>query len=792
MPDGFQQQIDRVGGLMNGLGGAPSAVRLELEDRATDTDLAIEVLEDGTVAITSPAVISHRDDEDANFDENLAEHVDGNVLMRLADEAIMGVSADEISRGELIEQYNKGLELLGTKIEDVSAARSEKKGISKVGNPLLIEAMVKYASGAIGEMLPAAGPAKVATTGRVTAEEEQVAQDFTDDLNYYLTEIATEYYPDTRKMLMHQAYGGNAYKKLYRCALRDRPVSERVSMIDLIVSEEANDLDSAIRVTHQFFPSRSQVRRMQILARYRSDLALGQPTSTLPSANRAIKSTEGIAPVGMRPQDMPFHFLEVDMDIDVDEFPIFGKFERAAPPGLPLPYKVTIERDSRQVFALWRNWDQTDYLYRKDNMYVHYGLVPGMGFHDWGFLQLLGNQTRALRAVWRILIDSGMFSNFPGGIKVKGARTSTNEISPAPGEFVDIDVPGSTDIRQVIMALPYKAVDAVFIQFAQMVQESAERLGGAVTIESGEGRTNVPVGTIMSQIEQNTQIMAAVHKNNHLSQKYELMKLRKLFARNPRDLWAANPDPRRQWNVAREFMDLNLMPASDPNIPSQVSRIMQAWALIMLVQQAPGEFDVQECLRRVLTAIRIAEPQTLLISPDQKQPPPPDPRAMAEAAKAQAQQAQTAAKTGQIQLQAEADKAKNAAGLAQSQADAQSTVEEQRMKAQSAALESADRAADRQSKERVAAIKVQGDLAKTQAEHAHAAGQAHLDRRHEAGLAQLGQAHDVFQRQQEQAHEAQQTQVDQAHEAQIAQQNQQHEADRAARDRSQNGFDRAI
>jgi hypothetical protein len=53
-----------------------------------------------------------------------------------------------------------------------------------------------------------------------------------------------------------------------------------------------------------------------------------------------------------------------------------------------------------------------------------------------------GNQFQAAGGpghVMRELIDAGMFSNFPGGMKSAKARTSTNEIAPGPGEWVDIE-----------------------------------------------------------------------------------------------------------------------------------------------------------------------------------------------------------------------------------------------------------------------------------------------------------------------------------------------------------------
>lgn len=696
----------RTSGLGGSGLGAVGGVSVAVDTGDLTVEAGVDEQGNPVVEITAPAVHTHDDENDVNFYANLADRP-GIDLPGLANEVIEGATADEQSRQQLIQQYVDGLDLLGSKLEEVSASQGQKKGLSRIGHPLLTEAMVKYWSGAMAEALPAAGPAKVATLGSVGPDEEQRAQDFADMMNYYLTEVATEFYPDTSQMFMHQAYIGNAFKKLYRCPRRQRPVSEQVRLIDLIVSEEAVDLDTAIRVTHQIFMAPSQLKRMQIMGTYRNFTLPSAGSMTLAAPARlAIKHLEGLNPQALRPQDGALQVFEQDLDLDQERFAVGGTWERAAPEGLPLPYKVTIEAQSRQVLGIWRNWENGDGLYRKDNMYVRYGMIPGMGFHNWGFLQLLGNHTRALRAVWRLLIDSGMFSLFPGGVKIKGARQTTNEIAPGPGEWVDIDVPGATDIRQILMPMPYKQLDAVYVEFMKIVQDGAEKLGGMVMLEVGEGRTNMPVGTVMSMVEQQTQLMAAVYKANHRSQKEELLKLRKLFAQNPEDLWRLNPDPKRRYETRDEFMDLNLLPASDPNVPSHVAKIMQIVALLTIVQQTPTMWDMQEVLRRALNVLRIGDPQTLLLRPEQIQasqpgPPPPDPAKMAK-----------------VQGDIEKTQLEHQGRMAELQTQGQQHAAEMNTKAEAAALESQDRQADRMAHLQEAAMKTAVDREKIAADFA--------------------------------------------------------------------------
>ncbi len=632
-----------------------------------DAEIVIHAADGVTVAIgddlAAPAIRESR--EPPPFNDNLALKLDSSTLSNIGAEVIQGVDADIASRQAWIDQYTRGIDLLGLKIEDL-ANRGNRRNVSRAGDPLLIEAMVKYQAGAESEMLPAAGPAKVMTIGQVPQEEKQLADAFEADLNYYLTEKAPEYYPDTSQMLMHQAFCGIGYKKVYRCPIRRRPVSESVLAPDLIVSEEATDLDNALRVTHRIDMMKSQLQRMQLVEQYRK-IDLGAPGTMMgmgQSAQRKIKESEGISIIGFgRPEDAPYEILECDTMLDIDHHVIDLHYERKTLDGMLLPYKVAVERNTQQVLGMWRNWKVDDELCLKQNMYVKFGFMPGLGFHNWGFLQLLGNQTRALRAILRLLIDSGMFGNFPGGIKSSKARTSTNEIAPGPGEWVDVDTTPGQALKDMFMPMPYKPIDPLFVQVAADLRQRSQSLASSAITDVGEGRANIPVGTIMAFVEDKVQTMSAVFKRNHRAQKDELRKLRQLFEENPEDLNLLTRDrpqdpniPMKLWEKKEEFSSLNLVPASDPNIPSRIHRLMIDNVMAMLAQQAPQFSNIPAILKEIYQDLG-KDPDQFVITPPPagSQPPPPDPKVQAATIRAQSDtlKTQTQAKTAEDRIQLE-------------------------------------------------------------------------------------------------------------------------------------------
>lgn len=641
----------------------------------------ITMLPDGSSIIGGDEPTETKSD---SFDSNLAgKNIDVYDILD-------GIESDVRSRQEMVETYVKGIDLLGLKIKDRSGIQ-QRKNVSTVCHPVLLESIVKFQSTSRAELLPAAGPVKVMVEGNETEELNELATLLEQDMNYYLTEIATEYYPDTDRGLFRLGFGGTIFKKVYSCPIRKRPVSECVYLPDLIVSEEATDLKNAIRVTHQIMMSPNDVKRM-IASGAWIDTTLDTPSIPTDAMTRKIASLEGVNKSAVRPQDIQHTIYECYCDLNIED------------EGLPRPYRVTIDKDSRKILDVRRAWKKGDKDYRRRLPFVMYGLVPGMGFLNYGYLHLLGNQTKALTAIWRLLIDAGMFSCFPGGVRVKGTRQSTNEFAPGPGEWNEIDTGPTDDIRKAMMPLPYKEPSSVLFQLAEEIGQDAQRISGAIEMDVGEGRANVPVGTVMAMIEQQTQIMAAVHKRLHTSQAMEFKLLKELFAEDPESLWKYNPRPGKQW-TAEEFENLALVPASDPNIPAQVHRIMQATALKQLEESNPGRFNGVEIDKRIMKMMGIGDPDSLLNQ--NPQGPAPDPKAMAAMQAAQAKQTEA-------QSNAQAQQREAAQG-----------VLDARMKLQELQIEAQQRAADRQSHERVAQIHLQEEMIKLQeqklqAERAHA------------------------------------------------------------------------
>ncbi|WP_421696917.1 cell envelope integrity protein TolA [Ancylobacter sp.] len=658
----------------------------------TDQVISVETNEDGDVVVEIGDVEPGESKIETKFGDNLADVVPLSCLSTLAQDLIDGIEADQGSRQEWVADYTAGIEMLGLSLSAANRSTgtmATSTSVSKVQHPLLLTSVVRFQSMAGAELLPAAGPVKVSNSVDETESSNVNAMHFQEDMNYYLTVTASEYYPDMRRGLFYLGYGGTLFKKVYHCPERRRPVSDCVYLPDLIISNDAQDIQTAIRVTHETKLTKGQMKRLQMAGVYR-DASLSTPTENASEIDQAVAATEGISSVTKRTEDQRYTVYETYTDLDPEEYGL----PEDGPEGLPLPYRIVVEKESREILAIHRDWKEGDEEFRRRKTFVKYGMIPGLGFYDVGYLHLLGQQAKALTAIRRILIDAGMFSNFPGGVKAKGTRQTTNEIAPMPGQWVEIDTGPLQDIRNALMPMPYKEPSAVLLQLAEAIEDDAKALGGVVEMQVGEGRENVPVGTMMAMIEQQTQIMAAVHKGLHASQQEEFLLLKERFMEDPAALTAGRNNPDRVYSSAEEIADAELVPASDPNVPAQIHRIQQASVIGMRAAAKPELYDPLAVEHRILSMIGVSDGDSLLVAPT----PVPPQAAPQDGASVPPEvlMADVKVKAAEVQARAQGDQQGRELDARKAQVDA--LLEAKRIEEDARQKE-----LDRQSRERIAA-----------------------------------------------------------------------------------------
>jgi hypothetical protein len=616
-------------------------VHVEDDKPAVDRDAKGNILRiehpDGSITISLDGKgLGGDDDEETEAERakdwfrNLVDEIDEGQLSSISEELMRGIRDDIESRREWIEDRAQGIKLLGLKIEipglQGPGDGAPIEGMSKVRHPLLLESVLRFQANARSEMLPTDGPVKIRNDAVAsTIEQDQLGNALEKDMNHYLTAVASEYYPDTDRMLLMLGFGGTSFKKVYYCPLRNRPVSESVDADDLIVSNSATDLRNAKRVTHRTTMRPSTVKRLQILGVYR-DIDLATPKSIdIDSVQREKNAQQGISQENYNPEDRDREIYECYCELDVESFEHKYKGKES---GLEIPYRVTIDASTKEILSIVRNYDEDDAeLPTARQNFIKYTFVPGLGFYDIGLLHILGNTTNAITAAWREMLDAGMYANFPGFLMADtGARQNTNIFRVPPGGGALVKT-GGMPLNQAIMPLPYKDVGSGLMTLTDNIATTGARIGGTAEMAVGEGKQDAPVGTTLAMIEQATKVMNAVHKRMHAAQAEEFQLLARCFRENPESFWQRKGKPSYPWDEQTFIQALNdceLVPQADPNTSSQTQRLMKIMALKQLAAANPSMYDPIAIDTAALKAIGWSNPEQFLAPQSAQANPPPE------------------------------------------------------------------------------------------------------------------------------------------------------------------------
>jgi hypothetical protein len=689
--------------------------------------------DDGSISISmdGKSLVDQPGKAKGGWFDNLVEDIDQGALGSIADDLLRGIEDDIESRRDWIEGRAQGIKLLGLKLEipglGGSADGAPVEGMSKVRHPLLLEAVLRFQANARSELLPTDGPVKIRDdNNNGTLEEDTLANSLERDLNHYLTATASEYYPDTDRMLLMLGFGGTSFKKVYFCPLRGRPVSESVDADDLIVNNSATDLRNAKRITHRSMMRSSTVRRLQILGVYRDvDLPMAKDPD-LDAAQREERAQQGISAGSFRPEDRDREIYEVYCELDI---PGFEHKYKGKESGLEIPYRVTIDLSSREVLSIVRNYDEDEaQLPEARTNFIKYTFVPGLGFYDIGLLHILGNTTNAITAAWRELLDSGMYANFPGFLMAdNGARQNTNIFRVPPGGGALVKT-GGMPINQAIMPLPYNNGAAPsLMSLVSNMAETGMRVGGTSEMQVGEGRADAPVGTTLAMIDQATKVMNAVHKRMHSAQAQEFQLLARCFHENPESFWQRNKKPAYPWDEATFLAALdncNLVPQADPNTASHSQRMMKIMGLKQLQQGNPSLYDPIAIDTAALQAMGWSNPSQFMVPPSSLQNKPP-PEVQYAQAMVQIKKQEADAKTAMVGVKQQeiAAKMQEAGALAGGQpqgptiedqikmAELQARQQEMQLDQKDSMMDAINRKRDRESRERLAAVKLAETIA---------------------------------------------------------------------------------
>jgi len=181
------------------------------------------------------------------------------------------------------------------------------------------------------------------------------------------------------------------------------------------------------------------------------------------------------------------------------------------------------------------------------------------------------------------------------------------------------------DLSKAIIPLPYKEPSSTLFQMLNFVSAAGQRFADSTEQVVSDAASYGPVGTTMALLEASSKFFSAIHKRVHKSQKDEFRILAKIDYDYLPDEYPYDV-PFEDRSIFKSDFDgrVDIIPVSDPNIPSNAHRMMMAnMALQMAQQSPPGMFNLEALNRTILQAANMPNLEDILpvkIEPQQMDP----------------------------------------------------------------------------------------------------------------------------------------------------------------------------
>lgn len=561
--------------------------------KLTDEDIrAVEELEDGsTVYEIGPTEVEQISNND--FYANLAVDFPESARSKLATYLLEQVEEDMEARKDWLDSVNKVKQYLGFSLEDLNDKPFSQS--TRTFDTTLSSALIRFYATTRAELLPEDGVAGFKINGDASEELEKKAELNRDWLNYFLTVKDYAYYSDFERFLLYLGLYGSGFKKVYYDKIAGQPVSRFIMPEDFVIDGDCTSILESERLTHILHLSKREIILKQQSGIYREcELPyLKGLDSNAPDDEEEDKNKDDID-LSVYSKQSLFSIYEVHTYLNLEDFTDGNSTENDEE--IPLPYVVTIDKVSKEILAIRRNWEEDDEDKKRTNYFVQYNYLPGFGVYGIGLAHLLGSNAITLTKLLRQLVDAGSFKNLPGGLRKKGAKQQNNDIVVGPGQFVEVDT-GGIPLSEAFMPLPYSEPSQALRELRLEIVEQCRELGSTSELGMLESKEDIPTGTMIAALETNNRIQSAVLRSIHKSLSQELQLIDKLF-RQTLEYEEFSFGDREQFISAEDFIDeVKIIPVSDPSVNSTVQKIIKAQEMLRTAETAPDLHDMREVLK---------------------------------------------------------------------------------------------------------------------------------------------------------------------------------------------------
>ena len=539
---------------------------------------------------------------------NVAETLSEEQLEKIGRTVVEEYLIDEQSRSEWLK-HNEGWMKLALQVYETKNTPWPKA--SNIKYPLLTTASIQFAARAYPALVknPNMVKAKIVGDDDDNGSKATSAKRISQHMSYQVLDEMEEWEEDMDKLTIIVPISGCVFKKTYRSSAKKRNVSELVYARDLCINYYASSVDTALRITHilELYPNdlheritRGDYREVELTTNINSDY------SKIIESRKIRDKVNGTSAPNDKPENTPRIILEQHRTLDLDN------------DGYAEPYIVTVDFQTKKVLRIVARYDLEGIETTEDNKiicikptqyFTKFSFIPNPdgGIYDVGFGILLGPLNETVNTLMNLLVDAGILSNQQSGFIARGLRIQGGNKRFIPGEWKIVNSTGQ-DLRNGIYPLPANEPSQVLFALLGLILQSGEKLSSIVDSMTGENPgQNQKATTTLAVIEQGLKVFTAIHKRLYRSLTSEFKKLYRLNSiyLDPQEYFEVLDDDSA--DAATIYLQdyrsghINVKPAADPNIATELQRIIKANAL-MEMMAAGLPLNVQEVTLRNLEA----------------------------------------------------------------------------------------------------------------------------------------------------------------------------------------------
>jgi len=582
------------------------------------------------------------------FNSNFADDIPEAIRDKIAAYLEEVTAKDKKNRQPWLDIIEKAKTLLGFKIEEIQDPNdaNTRKSNSSIGNSAQVKTYDTTFSSSVlrlwatlrSELLPSTGPVGFKTDVSVSEDYELKGEMVRDALNEYLTVEDKGFYPDYDRFLLYLILYGCVFRKIYYDPITGKPLSRFIMPEDFLFDNNCSSITESNRLTHIRYLSKREILfniQSGIFSKVDLDYLDSLGSSDTEEATDEPKQKQ-VDPTGSR-----FPFYETHEYLVLNDF--FDETSTSEDYSIPLPYVITRCGITNQIVSVAPNWNENDPTRTRINCFIHYNLFPGFDVFGLGLAQILGSNSKSLTSMQQMAIDAAIFQNFPGGMKSKGIKTTNNDLTILPGQFVTVET-GNLSLRDSIMPLPYNGPSPALLEYINRITAQTQELASATEMGLTENNQNTPVGTTIALLEVSNRMQSAIMRTVHSSFSEELQLFYKMF---------------NLPSLPLDKESLKVIPVSDPSVESSTQRIIKAESILKLASSNPELHNMREVYLKVYQALGINDIDKILLPEaapqEQQQEQPIDPALQVQIADIEQRKLEVESKERLAHLNIEAD-----------------------------------------------------------------------------------------------------------------------------------------